>query len=247
MKPSFKYQLFGLEPRDIAVYEAMLKLDNNASIRTIALATNSNRGTTFEVIKKLTELGLVSSRYRGTRKYYAAESPNALKQYAADRQQAFDDEITEFNAYADQLASLRPANTSRQFSRVYEGQAEIAALLQDVLTTIDAASDKTYRVISSAEISNVLYGNFRNFTRQRIKKGIAVKVIGVGRLGAEAKLAERKQLTATAVPASYIIIYGHKIAQITLTNLGEIQGSVIEDVGIAQLQGLLFDELWNKL
>jgi sugar-specific transcriptional regulator TrmB len=247
MKLTFDYTLFGLEPRDLRVYEAMLTNPEASSIRTIATSVNMNRGTTFEVIKKLVRLGLVAGYYKNSRKYYRAEQPDALRKYAAERQNALQEELRSVSEYAKQLESLRPENTMQPFGRHYEGDEEIAVLLQDVLATVAEDPEKTYRVVSSAEVKNQMYKKFRNFTRHRIKMGLLVRVISVGGESALAELAERKSLTADQSPPSYIIIYGDKVAQLTLTSLGQVQGSVVENAGIAQLQRLLFDKLWDSL
>ncbi|MDB5181241.1 MAG: putative transcriptional regulator, partial [Candidatus Saccharibacteria bacterium] len=211
MKLSFDYTLFGLEPRDLAVYEAMLTNPEASSIRTIAAQVNMNRGTTFEVIKKLVRIGAVASYYKNSRKYYRAAPPDSLKKYAEMRQQAISDEVHKVEHYVGQLEMLQPQERSQQFGKYYEGEDEIAALLQDVLITVAVTPDKSYRVISSAEVSNHLYGKFRNFTRQRIKLGLFVRVIGVGGEGKRADLSERKVLTSEQAPPSYIIVYGDKV------------------------------------
>ena len=247
MKLSFDYTLFGLEPRDLAVYEAMLRNQEASSIRTIAAEVNMNRGTTFEIIKKLVRLGLVAGYFKNSRKYYRARSPASLRRYAKERQGNITDELQKVERYVSELESLHPKDSLQQFGQHYEGEEEIAVLLKDVLATVAAAKDKTYRVISSAEVRHHIYGKFQNFTRQRIKLGVFVRVLSVGGEDQLAELAERKRLTSDEVPASYIIIYGDKVAQITLTTLGEIQGSVVENAGVAQLQRLLFDKLWETL
>lgn len=247
MKLTFDYSLFGLEPRDLMVYEAMLTNPEASSIRTIAAQVNMNRGTTFEIIKKLVAIGVAAGYYKSKRKYYRAAPPEMLRQYAAQRQQAVTEELQKIEVYAARLEKLQPQGLGQQFGRHYEGEAEIAALLQDVLITVAADADKSYSVVSSAEVSSHLYGQFRNFTRQRIKMGLSVKVIGVGGEGKNAELSERKTLTTAQAPPSYIIIYGNKVAQITLTGLGDIQGSVVENAGVAHLQRLLFDQLWKNL
>lgn len=247
MKLSFDYSLFDLEPRDLKVYETMLTSPEACSIRTIAAQVDMNRGTTFEIIKKLVRLGIVAGYYKNSRKYYRAEPPESLTRYASERQRAVTGEIDKINQYASQLKTLQPEISLQPFGRHYEGEDEIAALLQDVLVTTAASPDKSYRSISSAEVSNLMYGKFRHFTRQRVKLGVSVKVIGVGSGGKLAELSERKNLTTDNIPASYIIIYGDKVAQITLTSLGSIQGSIIENAGIAALQRLLFDKLWETL
>lgn len=247
MKLTFDNNLFGLEPRDLKVYETMLLSQEPVSIRTLAASANLNRGMAFEIIKKLVGLGLVSGQYRGSRRMYRAEPPEALRRHAEAAQNALADELPKLQSYTRQLEAVAPKEPDPQFGRHYDGEEEIAALLRDVLTSVSGLEEKSYRVISSAEVSNHMYRKFHNFTRQRIKHGISVRVIGVGGEDKLAELAERKRLATGEVPASYIIIYGDKVAHISLTSLGDIQGSVTENAGVATLQKLLFDKLWESL
>ena len=247
MSRPFNYQLFGLEPRDIAVYEAMLQSPDATSIRGIALIANQNRGTAFEIIKKLAELGLVGSQYKNKRRYYFAKSPSALKTYAEEIQSNLSSEISRVDSYISQLKDTKTQGLGKQFTQFYDGEEEIAALLRDVLATVNKTRNKSYRVVSSAEVRNHLYGKFRNFTRKRITLGISVNVIGVGEIGSKARLAKTKLLTNEESPDSYIIIYADKVAHISLSELMQIQGVLIQDEGIAKLHSLMFDGLWDSL
>jgi sugar-specific transcriptional regulator TrmB len=247
MPRPFNYQLFGLEPRDIAVYEAMLQSPGATSIRAVASVANQNRGTTFEIIKKLAEIGLIGSHYKNNRRYYFAKSPSALKTYAEEIQVNLTNEISRVDNYISKLKDTKAQTLSKQFTQFYDGEEEIAALLRDVLATTNNTKQKNYRVISSAEVRNHLYGKFRNFTRQRIKLGISVRVIGVGEIGSKARLAQTKLLTDQESPGCYIIIYGDKVAHISLSELMQVQGVLIQDEGISKLHSLMFDQLWNSL
>ncbi len=247
MNKPFNYRLFGLEARDILVYEAMLESPEAASVRAIASLTKQNRGTTFEIIKKLAGLGLVGSHYKNKRKYYFAKSPSVLKSYAEEVQKNISTEIESVGRYVSTLESTKAKEFNDQFTQFYDGEEEIAALLRDVLSTMETMNSKNYRVISSVEVRNHLYGKFKNFTRQRIKSGISVKVIGVGELGSTARLAQTKLLTNQLSPDSYIIIYGDKVAHISLSKFMEVQGVLILDSGIAKLHKLMFDHLWDSL
>ena len=247
MNRTFDYKLFGLEPRDLAIYEVMLQSPNATSIRAIASTSGQNRGTTFEIIKKLAELGLVGSHIKNNRKYYFAKSPSALKSYSEEISNNISNELPKIDEYIYQLKQTKARGLSKQFTEFYDGEEEIAALLRDVLTTISRTKNKNYRVISSAEVRNHLYGKFRNFTKQRIKLGLVVKVIGVGKIGSKAQLAETKLLTSQESPDSYIIIYGNKVAHISLSEFLQLQGVLIQDEGLAKLHALMFDRLWELL
>jgi sugar-specific transcriptional regulator TrmB len=247
MIAKFNYKLFGLEPRDIKVYESMLSMEEAASIRTIAEAVNLNRGTAFEIIKKLVRMGLVVSHFKNKRKYYSAQSPTSLKRYTNDVHDQIGQELLKIDTYTRELQNTKILERSGQFTQFYEGEEEIAALLRDVLDTVSHLEPKEYCVISSAEVRNRLYSKFRNFTKQRIKQKIFIRVIAIGEGGDTAALADRRWLTADRVPACYIIIYGNKVAQLSLSDLGEIQGVVVQNKGIAQLQQLMFERLWEYL
>lgn len=242
---TFDTELFGLEPRDLLVYETLLNCPEDVSIRTLASKTRLNRGTAFEVLKKLVSCGLVAAHYKGSRKHYRAQDPRSIQAYAENRRQAISGELAKVDNYVTALEAVSKYDAAGPFGQLYEGQDEIALLLQDVLSTVAVLPSKSYRVISSAEVSSHLYAKFRNFTRQRIRLKLSVKVLAIGGEDSLANLAERKRLSSEHIPPGYIIIYGSKVAQISLNHAGEIQGSVVDNAGVAQLQKILFDALWD--
>ena len=86
------------------------------------------------------------------------------------------------------------------------------------------------------------------WARQRVQRGIRVRVIAIGEGGDEAELAERKWLPAgSGTNASYIAIYPPKIAIITLAQKNYPVVIVIESPAIASTQQLMFDTLWSLL
>jgi len=93
-----------------------------------------------------------------------------------------------------------------------------------------------------------LYRPFPNFTRQRVNRGIKVRVLAVGEGGDEAEFAERKWLPAgDATDASYIAIYPPKVAMITLASNKYPVVVIIDSSAIASTQQILFDTLWRLL
>lgn len=92
-----------------------------------------------------------------------------------------------------------------------------------------------------------LYRKFPEFTERRIREGITVKVIAVGEGGDPAAISERKWIpeAGEAEVSNYTLIYGNKIANISLSNDYTPYGVVIEDAGAAAMQKLLFERLWK--
>ena len=233
--------------RQIRIYHALLRL-GPASIRDVAAEAGVNRGSTYETLKELATRGIVSYFPRGKRRVFQAEDPEQLLQLGESKQHAL-------SAAMEQLRrEVIPALKSEQpeFSpgnvRFYEGDDGVELVLRDLLNSTAKLEPRSYAVISTKTLREHLYRPFPNFTRQRVRRGIHVRVIAVGEGGDEAELAERKWLPAGAgTDASYIAIYPPKLAIITLTQNNYPVVIVIDSPAIASTQQLMFDTLWNLL
>ena len=249
MSVPFNYKLLGLETRDMRVYEMLLEREETASVRNVAEWTGLNRGVVFDVMKKLTEFGLLSANQRGKQKRYYANDPTVLKTLLRQKQDEITREQDVISDYTDALKRRGKTAIPTQFAAMYEGEEEIAALLRDVLMTVSKLPEKSYCIISAAEVRGYLYKKFTNFTRQRIAFGLHVRSIGAGSVGELAPMSERKNLPANDMraPACYVIIYGDKVAQISLHDNLVPYGIVINNKELASLQQLMFDNLWQSI
>lgn len=68
---------FGLSEKEIAVYLAVVEL-GKGSAREIAIKSAVNRGTTYDILKSLIQLGIVSYFNKETKQYFVAEQPEKL-------------------------------------------------------------------------------------------------------------------------------------------------------------------------
>lgn len=130
--------------------------------------------------------------------------------------------------------------------KIHEGHAGTKLILEDVLKVIGNEPVKQYRVYSAANIREYLYYNFASFSERRVKAGIKAKVIAIGAGGEIRGLDERRWITSKRGAPAYIIIYGKKVAIISLSQ-GRPHSVVIEDTGLAETQRVVFDSLWDKL
>jgi sugar-specific transcriptional regulator TrmB len=249
MNKTFNYQLLGLETRDIRVYEALLEHEQIASVRSIATWTGLNRGVVFLSIGNLIEQGLISSFMHGKQKRYFANDPSGFKSLMEYKFDELDHEKIKINNYISELKQKNKTIVPTQFAEMYEGEEEVAVLLRDVLAVASKLSNKTYYVISAAEVRGHLYKKFNTFTRQRIKQGVSVRVLSSGLSGLAAPLSKRKNLPLGEVkpPACYIIIYGNKVAQISLHDNFVPYGIVTNNHELAVAQQLLFDQVWKSI
>jgi len=238
----------GLKPSEVAVYAALLK-SGPASIRSVAATSGVNRGTTYEALKSLAESGLVAYTRRGERRKYRAESPERIYQLIDDKRRQLAQIEAEAKNLVPSLLALGERRLGEPTVRFYEDDEGIAAILRDVLQTAGQLGTKEYYAYSSIILRKYLYRRFPNFTRRRIAENIKVKVIAVGVGGEPDELSERRWIPepASSELSSYVLIYGPKVALISVSADETPYGVVIEEPGVAAMQRLLFTTLWSRL
>lgn len=240
------FDKLGLSLRDSRVYIALVR-EGDSSIRKISDRTGLNRGSVYESIKTLEAAGLANHRKANINKKYFAENPEKILTLIDQRRDELDkiereSQETIIPELLKDVAYLPYSNI-----KFYEDDAGIASILKDVLATCEKLEEKEYRVISSKPLRKYIYDRFPNLAEQRVKKGIYVRVLAIGSGGTIDALSERKWLPdpPTRKPGSYYFIYGDKVAMIALNNSINPYGVVIENQGVAEMQKLLFEQLWN--
>jgi len=238
----------GISQNEAETYLALLQ-SNSVSIRKIAAETGINRGTTYEALKRLLAIGLVSVRQNGKREQYTAESPEKIYDIIRDMRRDLLDASSTAKQIIPSLLVHQASTVGRPLVRYYEGDEGVAIILKDVLGTCALLDEPLYYAYSSSPVRQFLYRNFPQFTERRIAADIRVKVIAVGEGGEITEKSERKWLPNPPEGgiSSYTIIYGNKHAVISLTSDGTPYGVVVEDTGATAMQRLLFDQLWNTL
>lgn len=249
MKELSLLQTLGLKDAEAQTYLALLK-NGPSSIRRLAELTSINRGTTYDALKNLVPLGLVFYNRQGERHKYIAESPEHILQLIADRRHKLAQAEADAKHLLPGLLALSEHRLGAPLIRFYEDDDGIATILRDVLQTTRSLTPREYLAYSSRPLRKYIYRRFPHFTRARIQDGISVKVIAVGEGGEIDQLAERRWLpepTTAINPSSYTLIYGHKIATISVSSDDTPFGVIIEESGTAAMQQLIFDTLWNIL
>ena len=237
---------FGLSEKEIKVYLVLIE-NGPDSVRKLAEKSGLNRGTAYDILKSLKEIGLVSYYHKETKQFFAAEDPIRLLDALEKKSQNLVEVKSKLLEVIPQLKSLQGKSGDKPVVKYYEGNQGIKSILSDVLETVQAADQKTYCVFSSSAIRKYLYQAFPNFTKQRVKKGLAVKVIAMGHPGTKAELAEFKSLTAKEGPPTYTLIYSGKVAMISVNSKNEPLGLIIEDRSIFETQKQLFNYIWQTL
>lgn len=237
-----------ISENEAATYSALLQLEST-SIRKIAAFTGINRGTTYDALKKLVSTGLVSVKSQGKREQYTAESPEKIYDIIREKRRDLLDATTVAKRIVPDLLARKAQSETGPLVRYYENGEGIATILKDLLQTCRAMKKPEYYAYSSSPIRHYIYQEYPQFTERRIKEGIRVKVIAVGEGGEETTMSERRWLPnpPEVSVTSYTIIYGPKVAVISMSSDLTLYGVIIEDAGATALQRLAFEHIWHSL
>lgn len=229
-------------------YWALLNLET-VSIRKVAEFSGINRGTTYEAIKKLVSAGLVHARKSGQREYFSAESPEKIFALIRDKRKELWRTQQQAETLIPELLAKKARPQGKPLVKYYEDDEGIVTILKDVLQTCGRLDDPRYFAYSSKPIRKYLYRKFPQFTDKRIAEGIHVDVIAIGEGSDTEGLSARKWLSESEATelSSYTIIYANKVANISISSDYTPYGVVIEDAGVASMQRLLFERLWETL
>jgi sugar-specific transcriptional regulator TrmB len=239
---------FGLSEKEIGVYLALIEL-GPAPVREIALKSKVNRGTTYDILKSLMEIGVVSYYNKESKQYFMAEPPEKLLAAVDAKKDQLEEIKTHLRDNLPLLKTLFEKQGGKPAVKLYEGIKGIRHILEDVLESMENCRDKTYYVYSSTSVRKNVYLAMKEFSDQRIKKKIQVKTIALGEGGQLVGLDERKwmKLPQGGLKATYEIIYCGKVAHISLDDAENPVGVVIQNEPIYQTQKMIFEHNWDKL
>lgn len=235
-----------LSDKEIAVYEALLPL-GRATVRELSTRTGINRGTVYDILEELTEKGMLLSERKGMRRRFLVASPDKLLSVLDNRERQIKEHKEKIGEVIPQLMSLYAKQGGRPLVEYFDSDEGIKHILEDVLETLSESGEKEYVLYSSNSVKNYLYNLFPNFTKEKVKRGIKTRVIafGEGHDPKNLQMAERK--TVQSVAPAYIIVYGPKLALLSVADDKVPFGVLIKDEKIASTQRILFEQLWGRL
>jgi len=236
----------GLVDKEIQVYCALLPL-GSASIRLLSQKTGINRGSVHDALIALEKKGLAASERRGSRRRFFIRSPEEILETLAVQKKHLDAIAKKVRQAMPTLLSFYVKHGGRAAVEYFDSDEGIRRILEDVLETVSNLPDRAYVLYSSKSVRSYLYKLFPNFTKEKTRRGIRTRVIALGDGGDpdNLKLAERRWLSTDA-PA-YTLVYGPKVALISVAEDDTPFGVLILDEKIANTQRILFEQLWSRL
>lgn len=243
------FKKLGLSDKESAVYLKLLEY-GSTSVRALAEIVNLNRGTTYDILKKLQELGLVSFFHKDTKQNFVAEDPEKLLKLLNSRQDELKKAENKINGLIPELKSIQEKGGDKPITKFYESRAGIKFILDDVLAAMKIETEKEYYVYSAAGVREDVYGAYPDFNKKRIKSGIKAKTISLSKGGSTYGLDDRKWLESKDAGKgnmTYIIIYGGKCAFISRDSRDNPVGVIIENKMIYETQKTIFLKLWELI
>lgn len=238
----------GLSEKEAKLYITLLSMGPTA-IRKIADKVDINRGTTYEILKRLQHIGLVSYFHQGKRQHFVAEDPSVLTNILERKKTDLGEAEVNLSKIISEFSSVVKISNNRPIIKFYEDYSGLRTILKDVLQSMANASEKEYFAYSSSSIRPYIYHKdaFPDFTKKRIQNKIHVKTISIGSGGEIQGKDERKWLTKKEGAPTYTILYSGKVAMISLGVKNIPHGFIIEDESMYKTQKLIFNFLWETL
>lgn len=236
----------GFNEKEIRVYLTLLS-GGPSSVRKLAKDTGINRGTVYEVLKSLQEESLAGMYQKHKKQFFLAEDPEKLVEVIERKERSVSSLKRELAEALPELRSLFAHGGAKPTVKYYEGLKGFTIILNDVLRTMSEQPDKTYRAYSSIALRDYLYREFPHFTKERIARRLHVRVIAIGAGGDDQPLAERRWLSDKKGSPTYSIIYGPKVAFLSLGRNESPLGILIEDADVAETERMIFDRVWESL
>ena len=192
--------------KEINIYLKLLE-HGALSVRGLAEITGLNRGTTYDMLKKLQEINLVSYHHHETKQKFTAEEPGRLVNLIKTKEAELGKIKESFEDLIPELKALQDKGGDKPTTKFYEGKLGIKLILEDVLSSVENEEIKEYYIYSATEASDDWKTAYPNFTRDRIKKEIKVKAISLAQGGKLHGFDERRWLGTDQESATFIFIY----------------------------------------
>lgn len=236
----------GLGQKEIRIYLTLLT-GGPSSVRKLAKDTGLNRGSAYDALKSLQQHGLAGMYQKHKKQFFMAEEPEKLQDLVEHQERSISSLKRNVAEALPELRSLYVHGGSKPVVKYYEGPKGVNIILHDILRTMSESPDKTYRVYSSMTLREYIYKEFPHFTKERIARGLHVRVIAVGAGGSEQPMSERRWLPAREGSPTYNIVYGGKVAFLSQDARGALIGVLVEDERVAESERLIFDHVWATL
>jgi sugar-specific transcriptional regulator TrmB len=234
---------FGLAEKEAKVYLCVLGL-GEALASEISSKTNISRQLIYDLIKRLTEHGLVSSIIKDNKKYFRVAPPEQFYQILREKENGIEDVMTELKKIQNYEEHKKPK------IEVYEGVEGMKTIMNDILRV----EKKEIIVFGSSKSSfNVMPLFMENWHNRRIKQKLKARIIynradetkkRIDEFKDTLKLMDVRFLLVEAITPTATLIYGNKIAFMVWLK-DEPYATLIESKELKNSYAEYFEKIWK--
>ena len=164
MKIATLLQKFGLTPKEAALFVAAIEL-GAASVQDLASQAGVSRPTSYAILEKLREKGLVTTFRKKQVRYYATEDPQEIVRWSEAKVQTLKQVLPALQQRAG-------TGRHRPTVRFYEGKDGVERILGEILFE----ATRLYAFASADDLFGTIE-SFETFVRRRVQKKIFLHVI----------------------------------------------------------------------
>lgn len=231
------------------VYQALVEL-GESPIGNIIKISKVSHSKVYDILKRLSEKGLVSSINKNGRQYFSAAEPERLSELVDEEKERLQVVQHQISDIIKQLNVRKNIATPVSILSAYEGMKGMKGALDLIIDKLKK-NEEVLILGSPKKIGEQLGGYLKDWQKRRIAKGALCKIIGdIDAPSWEEewwKQSKKKKQTFTkrskSVSPAYMVITRGSITTIYFST--KILTFVIEQAEIAQRYKEFFNLLWK--
>lgn len=156
----------GLTNVEAKVYLDLLELGSSTAgplIKRLGL----HRGTTYSVLERLIEKGLVTYIIKAGKRYFTAADPEVFLDMLKEREE-------KVKQILPKLKSKKERAQIKQIATIYEGNKAVKSFYEEMLRLSKPGDEQL--VFGTQKLTEYFKNYFKNYERRRIKKGLKLKI-----------------------------------------------------------------------
>ncbi|MFA7252346.1 MAG: helix-turn-helix domain-containing protein [Candidatus Paceibacterota bacterium] len=231
----------GLNDKEIKIYLASLGL-GLSTIQNIAKKAGLHRVSAYDFIAALQEKGFINQIIKGKKRYFFSTDPEKILELIKDKEKRFEKILPELQA----LQGKEPQKPKVMY---YQGRKAVWQAYFDRIRHREIEENLVFG--SSEQIIRDFPKEYKEFTSERIKRGIKTRIIVersesglLEKSLSKKELREVKFLPNETKLKSNTIIYGNRVMIVSWESMMAV---IVEDVNNAFNQKTLFNLIWKYL
>jgi sugar-specific transcriptional regulator TrmB len=220
----------GFEEREVKIYLSLM-VKSSLTAMQISKETKIDRTTTYDILERLINKGIVSSFIKNKSKHFIALSPNKLLIYFKEKYFSFQDILPKLNELTSKTQELVKCE-------LFQGKEGLKTVLKDLIE-----SKKEYKVIGiRKEYENILkYFNEQGIIKLDQEKIKEIGIYSKGEKFKKLKYGRYKEINQKLSPMT-TLIYENKV--VFFVWIEPYSAILIENETFRKCQEEYFNLLW---